>query len=607
MLKNTFSIIKNKISLNKYSSFNFSINNINLKFNNKNLTNKFSNNSVYKNIKFNFCNLNNNEKNAINTLSKYINNIRYKDNKDLNVDIDLNESNILNNIKIDIEKKKIIIYFNLHKKHRSISEYVLADLNNNFCRLGIDEFKDYDKIIKLAPIERSKNLTSDSSIDSKIAIKKNLSKVKHIIAVSSCKGGVGKSTIAINIATSLNKIHKSLNIKDINSKKLKVGIFDADIHGPSLPVLLNTFQRQAYTSPDDASIISPIMFNDIKLMSYGFAAPNKKAVVRGPIVSSIVNQLILSTDWGELDYLIVDFPPGTGDIQLSLCQEVNFTGAIIVTTPQKLSFIDVVKGIEMFDDMKIPIISVVENMSYFKCNNCDEEHRLFGKGYISMLKTQFGIEDSYELPLEKKISQCGDVGNPFSLTFDKREKIEYFKDINKYIVSTTDENGMSKINENYTNSFNVEVKKELHNNISNKTKTSNSKLTVDIALNVFNKMAIDLDKKLNSEDNKFLENIKQVPSVVYSKESNSFNIYEDKNKLIKSINSKYLRSKCICAACINEYTGENLINEKLIPANVYPKLIENRGNYAVSVVWSDGHKSSIYPYKRLLSDDIKGI
>ena len=114
--------------------------------------------------------------------------------------------------------------------------------------------------------------------------------------------------------------------------------------------------------------------------------------MRGPMVSNLVTNLITNTDWGDLDYLIVDMPPGTGDIHISLCQDVNFTGGIVITTPQKLSFVDVVKGIEMFDEMKIPILAVIENMSYFICDTCSEKHYIYGKGYINMLKKQFGIE-----------------------------------------------------------------------------------------------------------------------------------------------------------------------------------------------------------------------
>jgi len=117
-------------------------------------------------------------------------------------------------------------------------------------------------------------------------------------------------------------------------------------------------------------------------MSYGWAYGNKRAVMRGPMVSGIVAQLFQSTDWGELDYLIVDMPPGTGDVQITLGQEIDFSGAVIVTTPQELSYVDVIKGIELFDDLKVPVLSVVENMAYFTCDKCDERHYMFGKGKV---------------------------------------------------------------------------------------------------------------------------------------------------------------------------------------------------------------------------------
>lgn len=173
-----------------------------------------------------------------------------------------------------------------------------------------------------------------------------MDKVKHIIAVYSCKGGVGKSTIACNIAFTMANLFGK-----------KVGIFDADIHGPSLPTLVKT--TDTLTQDADKNIY-PISAHNVKCMSYGFTGA-KKAVIRGPIVSNIVMQLIHQTAWDDLDFLFIDMPPGTSDIHITLGQQVNMRGAVIVTSPQLLSFIDVVKGIEMMDSLKVPTIAAVEN------------------------------------------------------------------------------------------------------------------------------------------------------------------------------------------------------------------------------------------------------
>lgn len=223
--------------------------------------------------------------------------------------------------------------------------------------------------------------------------------MKNIIAVSSCKGGVGKSTVASNLAFALHRFANK-----------KVGIFDADIYGPSLPTLLNKTKEQLRADANDPNTIIPVDYEGIKAMSFGFVSPNKRAVIRGPMISSIVSTLFYNTMWGDLDYLIVDMPPGTGDIQITLGQEVKFNGAIIVTTPQSLSYVDVIKGIEMFDDLKVPSISIVENMAYFECDSCSEKHAIFGAGKIEQLKKQFGIKNSFELPLMKDVSNYSDLG-----------------------------------------------------------------------------------------------------------------------------------------------------------------------------------------------------
>lgn len=231
-----------------------------------------------------------------------------------------------------------------------------------------------------------------------------LQNVQNIIAVSSCKGGVGKSTVAVNLAFALQKIGA------------KIGILDADVYGPSLPTLVALPHTRLFQN--HAGLIEPLDFEGAKLMSFGFVNAHQgggPAIMRGPMVTQVISQLLTQTDWGQLDYLIIDFPPGTGDIQLTLTQLIPITAAVIVTTPQQLAFVDVVKGIQMFDQVKVPVIAVVENMSYFECGKCHEKHHLFGQGARKKLVEQFGIQNSFEIPILPEISRLSDSGRPVVL------------------------------------------------------------------------------------------------------------------------------------------------------------------------------------------------
>jgi len=246
------------------------------------------------------------------------------------------------------------------------------------------------------------------SIEKKDPTEESMKRIKHIIAISSCKGGVGKSTTAVNIAFSLKQ------------KGFNVGIFDADIYGPSLPTMVQANTEDLFLNN---GLIEPPTCKGVKLMSFGFTQEHDSektaAMLRGPMVSQIITQLLKGTNWGELDYLIIDYPPGTGDIQLTLGQLIPIDAAIIITTPQYISFIDVIKGIEMFDQLNIPTVGIVENMSYFQCDNCDKKHYIFGKSLIPRFINEYGISNSFQFPTTPSLAEQCDLGTPFVEKYPK--------------------------------------------------------------------------------------------------------------------------------------------------------------------------------------------
>ncbi|NBV83002.1 DUF971 domain-containing protein [bacterium] len=252
---------------------------------------------------------------------------------------------------------------------------------------------------------------------------KGLANVSNVIAVSSCKGGVGKSTTAVNLAFSLA------------NAGAKVGIFDADVYGPSLPTMVYLPKTELYF---DGELIKPLQFKGVKLMSFAYTVgpedDQNPAIMRGPMVSQVINQLLTQTNWGELDYLVIDMPPGTGDIQITLTQLIPITAAVIVTTPQRLSFVDVVKGIEMFDRMKVPTVAVVENMSYFNCDNCTERHYPFGRGALQSLVNEFGFKNTLEFPIHPDVSPAGDSGTPYVIEYPYSEVGKLFTQLSESVV-----------------------------------------------------------------------------------------------------------------------------------------------------------------------------
>jgi ATP-binding protein involved in chromosome partitioning len=223
--------------------------------------------------------------------------------------------------------------------------------------------------------------------------------IRNIVAVASGKGGVGKSTVAVNLALAWVK------------QGARVGLLDADIYGPSQPIMLGlTGQRPA--SPDGKRI-KPLMAHGLSAMSIGFLIdPEQPMVWRGPMVTQALTQLLGDTDWGDLDYLVIDMPPGTGDIQLTLAQRVPVAGAVIVTTPQDIALADARKGLKMFEKVNVPVLGVVENMSVHVCSNCGHVEHLFGAGGGARMAAQYDVELLGELPLDARVREEADGGAP---------------------------------------------------------------------------------------------------------------------------------------------------------------------------------------------------
>ena len=238
-----------------------------------------------------------------------------------------------------------------------------------------------------------------------------LSKVKHIIAVASGKGGVGKSTVAANLAIALARANQ------------RVGLIDADIYGPSVPMMFGLGNEQpAAFEKDGKTVMLPLERYSIKLMSIGcFVDADRPLIWRGPMATSALNQLMNDTLWGELDWMVVDMPPGTGDIQLTLAQQYNVSGAVIVTTPQKVAFADVLRAAMMFREeaLQIPIYGLVENMAYFTPSDMPgKKYYIFGKETGKEFADQLGVPLLGQIPIVERIAECGDAGTPLALDAD---------------------------------------------------------------------------------------------------------------------------------------------------------------------------------------------
>lgn len=296
---------------------------------------------------------------------------------------------------VEIEGNNVVISVNITTNDSKKKQEIFDLIKNALIESG--EIKD----VQFKEAEQVKRQATPQQQD-QWAGQALISGVKHTIAVASGKGGVGKSTVASNLAVSLSLIG------------YKVGLLDCDVYGPSVPTIMGIHEKPGIG--ENRKII-PIEKHGIKLMSLGLLLDDDSPVIwRGPIVAKLISQFIDDITWGELDFLVLDLPPGTGDVQLTLAQKVKLTGAVIVTTPQDLALLDADKGAAMFRQVNAPVLGIVENMSGFQCPHCNEVTDIFGSGGGEREALKLQVPFLGKIPLESVVRKSGDAGEPVSLS-----------------------------------------------------------------------------------------------------------------------------------------------------------------------------------------------
>ncbi len=372
----------------------------------------------------------------------------------------------------------------------------------------------------------------------------NLQGVKHIIVVHSAKGGVGKSTMAVNLATGLAR------------KGARVGLLDADVHGPSGSIMMGTEEWPGPGKQPDT--ICPLEAHGIKFISMGNLVNAETPVIwRGAMVHSVVNQFLNDVIWGELDYLFVDMPPGTGDAQLTISQSVPLTGVIAVSTPQELSLADSLRGIKAFETMQVPLLGLIENMAYFVCDACEDRAWLFGDSGAEMLAQEMGIPLLGKVPIEGGICTSGDRGAPFIIEHPNSASTRAMGAVIDKLLTILEEI-------HPTRSFDFQWK------------------------------TMRWDERYPEPPYK--DQAQNAPvKAVWQVSSDELGICWPDER-ISTLSARDLRLACPCASCVDEWSGEALLQAAGVPGDITFSEIRSVGRYAINPSFSDGHKSGIFHF-----------
>lgn len=373
--------------------------------------------------------------------------------------------------------------------------------------------------------------------------------IKHIIAVGSGKGGVGKSTVTVNLALALQRQGAS------------VGIVDADILGPSIPGMLNIPAGKKPATTLDGRMI-PAESEGLKVVSMAmFAGDDQPAVLRGPMVGKYLNMFVGGVEWGTLDYLLLDLPPGTGDVQLTLAQNMPLSGVLIVTTPQAVSLKIARRGLRMFEKVQVRTLGLIENMRTFTCPHCHETTDVFHRGGGEAMSKELGVPFLGALPLDADVVTCGDEGRPIVAAQPASMTATVYYDIASGLV--------------------------------------NQLLGAEAILKPFrwqwdsNEGAPGWQQEAVRPDG-----ARTTPIGFMRQDSSTLSVlWEDGQR--QDFHVRDLRLACQCAQCVEEMSGRVLLDPAKVPADIRPRAIMSVGNYAIKFTWSDGHNTGIHSFEKL--------